>query len=130
MTKTGSQCLLNAMENQTLCNVHCEPKCLMCGKEMTRDQFMDQWVIETITHELPLSAGTSTKRYTEGFCSYGCASGGGKTQKPEKPSTHTWCAKTKDHKHINGPVRIVGQSWHGPVHHWDCVECGYAFGDH
>ena len=106
LTITGSQCLLNAMDNQTLCNVHCEPKCLMCGKEMTRDKFME----------------------TEGFCSYGCASGGGKPE--EKPSTFTWCAKTKDHKHINGPAHIVGQSWHGPVHHWNCTECGYAFGDH
>ena len=48
----------------------------------------------------------------------------------ERPSTHDWCSKTADHKHINGPTRVVGQSWHGPVHFWNCTECAYEFGDH
>ena len=75
---------------------------------------------------------------TEGFCSYECASGGGYTAPkqtakepvPQKPATFDWCPKTKDHKHVNGPVRVVGQSWYGSVHAWNCIHCNYAFGDH
>jgi hypothetical protein len=100
-TLTGTQCLLNAMKDHTLCYLHAESKCRMCGTKMTREDFID----------------------SEGICSYNCKHNGGK-------STHVWCSKTADHKHKNSEATIVGYSWHGPIHHWSCVECGFQFGDH
>ncbi len=48
----------------------------------------------------------------------------------ERPPTWDWCPKTADHKHVNGPGTVVGQSWHGPVHSWECTKCAFHFCDH
>lgn len=143
-TKANRRCHMSASGPGTLCVVHkeaqpqAEPtewRCLLCDASMTQELFEE----------------------TEGYCSYSCSSGGGhashdcsgcitnqpnqeahtclsdQRKEPEPPyvqSRHDWCAKTADHKHVNGPGTIVGQSWHGPVYSWECIECHYRFSDH
>ncbi len=111
--------------------------CLMCNASITQELYEE----------------------TDGYCSYNCSSGGGfgakkseptctgcKEKQPnqmahtgsggclsepeKKPATLTWCPNALDNKHVNGPVRVVGQSWHGNVHAWNCVYCNYEFGHH
>lgn len=147
-TKVNRRCRLSASGAGTLCVVHKEPqpqadptewRCLLCDAPMTQELFEE-------TEGYCSYACSSGGGYGSRDCS-GCTTNqpnqmahtgpSGCLAEPEPEplfpwsgSRHDWCAKTADHKHVNGPAEAIGNSWHGPVWTWECTECHYRFSDH